>query len=447
MANVLKAVVVSESMVKTFNKDNRFESLCTIDQITPEIINTKGFDPNIMKTPLTTKNYGFTPYGSLADGTPLTISEELNKSMQITAFNIVNVDGVDKLQVTVPSFIPQDLLLSGDKLYYMNSEATALPIINNVKFSTTVTHNTAVEVDVEVIYNYDAKVKVRAKCNDGSFTDYTPAVNPTSTIPMSIPFSLLKPGENTITFEVTTEDNTKTATKVVENAINVINENPALKIITADSTPFQVHFQISDLDESDKVAYKISISNTKYTDELLQDWTDFENQPLNKLFYIDTRFVVPNVDNIIKIEYKDNYGGTGSGVYSFKGSYKNLLFEDEEGNYYSTDTGAVLKLLHIENLIAGQISTIKHVKLRNSTGQTVSNVAIDVNYQTAVEGTKLKLSKTINPFIPMDTLDFGTEEIPADGYKDLYMRLETSINSAGICRCIINARSQVLPTK
>ncbi|MNV37721.1 hypothetical protein D3C71_1292510 [compost metagenome] len=100
--------------------------------------------------------------------------------------------------------------------------------------------------------------------------------------------------------------------------------------------------------------------------------------------------------------------------------YYGLMFMDESRQYYSTSIGEILRYLDFGTLIAGQTSMEVEILLMNSYNFSVNNLKIDsVN---DMNGVKIELSKTINPFISENSL-FYSETLLSEQEIKFYIRL------------------------
>lgn len=163
------------------------------------------------------------------------------------------------------------------------------------------------------------------------------------------------------------------------------------------------------------------IRNSLYTDVVLVPWTNLKEAPLEIVYNIDTSKVVVGKLNALIIEYKDNFGAGASTTYSFEGSYRNLVFADSKGEYYTTDKGVLLKLLHLGNIYAGSKSLAFPITVKNSYGEPVTNVTINPIVITDA-GVDYQLSKTAEPFNPLKVISYGDEIIDPGESRTFYVR-------------------------
>lgn len=431
----VKTLAVSGSNVSTFNKNNKWVSAGIVDNITTESILSSGFEYNILSTSLTDIYLNYLSLGNLTDGTNLYQSESIIYTMNPTYLETVydETDSVYKLKVTIPAFLPKDSLSSDVKYYCYTENTNFNPYIESLTFDNASIHADSTGLKIKVVYNYNEKIKYRIKINDGGWSDWSGEYNPYDDLLGSIAASSLRDGGNNVTVEVATIDELKTTTKTYENAITLTNENPQLAIITSESDSFKVKFSIMDNDVTDTIKYKLYITNSLYSKLQLQDWTDYPTDGSLPVYYIDTSKIVVNEDNIINIEYTDGHIAENKvGSYTFTGKYSNLVFLDENGAYYTSDRGVVLKVLDINGMIAGSQSDTYKITLRNDSDSSITNLTISTIETVPIVGACVKYSKSNNPFTPSDSLDYGDQVFNIGDTLEFYVKVDSTIESSGV---------------
>ena len=431
----VKTLAVSGSNVSTFNKNNKWVSAGIVDNITTESILSSGFEYNILSTSLTDIYLNYLSLGNLTDGTNLYQSESIIYTMNPTYLETVydETDSVYKLKVTIPAFLPKDSLSSDVKYYCYTENTNFNPYIESLTFDNVSIHANSTGLKIKVVYNYNEKIKYRIKINDGEWSDWSGEYNPYDDLLGSIAASSLRDGGNNVTVEVATIDELKTTTKTYENAITLTNENPQLAIITSESDSFKVKFSIMDNDVTDTIKYKLYMTNSLYSKLQLQDWTDYPTDGSLPVYYIDTSKIVVNEDNIINIEYTDGHIAENKvGSYTFTGKYSNLVFLDENGAYYTSDRGVVLKVLDINGMIAGSQSDTYKITLRNDSDSSITNLTISTIETVPINGACVKYSKSNNPFTPSDSLDYGDQVFNIGDTLDFYVKVDSTIESSGV---------------
>lgn len=442
MLETVKCLIKSGTKLKTFNENNRWVEVGDFSTITPDLVKTQGYLFDRLVTPVSNIKLLWTKLKDNEDGTAIYYSEDILKTMMVTAIEAVTENEVDKLSLTVGQFIPKDKLLPTDVIYSYSTDPEFAPQIVNVGFSETTVHNENITMTIDGVYNYDSKVKYAVKINGGVYGPWSTEIDPFLKVQLNVLNKDLQVGQNTISVKIATIDETKSTETILSNAITVDNSQPSISIISADSNAFKLHFRIEDLDATDTISYKLTLENSNGS-KVLKDWTENVVQPIETVFYIDTTDVVVDKLNSIKIEYKDNFGSTGTSTYSFTGKYNNVVFTDENGEYYVTDKGTVLKILTFEDLPAGKTSEIKEIKLKNSSATDIQNLIIRITDVTNTNGINLQFSKTRYPFNPLSYIDYGAQLIAVDEEVVFYLRIDTTIQAYNTCEFAIEANSDM----
>lgn len=442
MLTSVKCVIKSGTKLKTFNENNRWVEIGDFSTITPDLVKTQGLLFDNLITPVNNIKLLWTKLKDNEDGTAIYYSEDILKTMMVTNIEAITENSIDKLKLTVAQFLPKDKLQPTDVIYSYSTDAAFKPEIVNVSFSETTVHDQNITMTLDTVYNYDSKVKYAVKINGGQYGPWTTETDPFVKTQLNILNKDLQIGANTISIKVATIDETKVSEKILSNAITVDNSQPSITIISADSNSFKVHFRIEDADAKDLISYKLSLINSKGT-EILKDWTEPVIQPIETVHYIDTTSVDVDKLNTLKIEYRDNFGSSGSSDYTFTGKYNNVVFTDENGEYFVTDKGTVLKILEFEDLPAGKTSEIKEVKLKNSSSSAIQNLAIRITEITNTTGINIQLSKTRYPFNPLNIIDFGSQVVETDQVVSFFIRIDTSMDAANLCEFAIEANSDM----
>lgn len=439
----IQCLVLSQGVLKTLNAKNRWENVGSESELSSDLITVNGFLYSDLTASKTKIYLDYTQTDTFDDGTILYESEQITSAMNAQALaDYTNEEGEELLEVTVPAFTIKDGITSNDYLLAYSEDENFVPQFINVEFGSRTTHNQAVSLTFDVLYNYNTKLKFRIRMNDGEYGNWSSLVDPYKQIVTSIPFSNLIAGANKVEIQVANDEETKTATKVIENAITVENGTPTVAIMNDSSDSFKVHFQIVDPD-LDQIRYRILITNSKYKGKVLRDWSEFISSGESVKYYIDTVDVVANEINALKIEFEDKYGAKGTTTYSFKGEYSNLVFLDEDGNYYSDDKGNTLKLLDYLTILAGAVTDPKEITLKNNNSLPITNLIINSVKLTQATGVEVQLSKINNPFIPLTKLEYGDEVLEVGESKKFYVRIDSTIDAYELCKFNIEANASI----
>lgn len=444
-----KALVYSkEGTILTFNKNNKWETTeLTKDTLTDQNFIDQGFDYDLLASSITDIYVNFIDMGVLdstgEDTRHLYLTEDIDKALGVTGYTLDDSDDTQyRMQLTIPAFLPKDQLTAGYQVLVYDDDTAYIPEILNTVFSATTTHDSNINLTMTIQYLYNKKVKYRITIGD-NVSEWSSEQESGDIVATILP-ARLQVGDNTIKIEVAdSTDETKVGTLTLENAINQSDAVPAINVIGTDSGSFYLHFIVNDADLGDLLKYKLTISNSKGI-TVLQDWTDFKSNPLDINYQIDSTYVTPDSTNAIKIEVEDNYGKGSSATYTFTGEYKNILFCDENGGYYTTDKGVLLKLLDFGKIFSGRISEVKKVTLKNNNPYDITNITIKIRTDdNAVVGSHVELAKVNNPFTALeDGLDFGNLVL---GYKetiDFYIRVRADEQIEAVDLFDIDARAE-----
>jgi len=423
-----KGVAVTEvGSIKVFTENNVWVTQPAPEGgVTKEYISANGLPRTKLLTSLDTMYVPMVNTKTYETGEKLWVTEsDISTNLGITSMDLYQpTNGGYKVLLKVPPFLPKDRLASTDKMYYYNV-AGSFPEFLNAAFSATVIddHKSTIKVDFNLIHNFDEKIKIRHKINNGQFSRWSDPFYAHDVAPSSLinPMDLTL-GDNKLTFEIAVDgDEQRTIQKVIDKAIKLNNEAPHLAIVQADSDAFRAHFVITDPNIGDSVKYRILIRNSILNDVVLVPWTELEEAPLEIVYNIDTSKVVVGKLNALIVEYQDNFGASASTTYSFEGSYRNLVFTDSHGEYYTTDKGVLLKLLHLGHIYAGSKSLAFPIIVKNSYGEPVTNMKISpIVIKDA--GVEYQLSKTAEPFNPLPELSYGDEIIESGDTRTFYVR-------------------------
>lgn len=227
-------------------------------------------------------------------------------------------------------------------------------------------------------------------------------------------FPYFNPGENEVKLVVKDE---RGAEAEWTGRIILSNTDPTITLAYDD---FSMRATIGD-DDNDMVAYRIAING-----ELVFDYTDFVPSKTLVNYVFDTSKMKFGEENIITIEVKDTHGGYAKQEFAVIGSYRGLMFKNENGEYFVDDKGEILMdLLFGKTLIGGQTSETKKVILENRHEFPITNVQITPENPNFTKGAVLEISETEMPFTPKDIIKV-LEVMPSLGEKDFYVRVKTT---------------------
>lgn len=432
-----KALIYSPdtSKVMTFNSNNVWvdTGLSKGSLVNQNFIDF-GFDPTILNTSLTNIYVNFTDSGPLGtDGGELWLSEDIDKNLGVTAMEYVDSDTAPKIKLTVPAFLPKDSLKSTDQVLIYSDDAAYVPEIMSTSFSANALHTGSIIMNAVCRYQYNKQIVYRISIGTSYTSPWSQPQAPSDPISIEILAKSLSVGGNNITLEIAdSADATKLGTTTIPNAITLNDSAPQVAIVTAESNNFKVHFIITDPDAGDTIQYQLTLINSQIGSVIVVPWTTLANPPVDITYQFDSNQVVVNSTNTLKIEYKDNYGVLGTSSYQFIGEYKNILFKDESGEYLTSDKGMMLKMLHFGQLIGGRTSEAKKITIVNNNGYDIDSISISKINLTNISGVNLQLSKTNNPFTPLEQLDYGNQALPYRSALDFYARVQAADTAVGL---------------
>lgn len=439
----IKCLILSDGALKTINSKNRWESVGSEEEITGDLITTNGFLYSDLTKSLNKKYLEYILTETLEDGSNIYESEMITKDMQpISLAEFTDNEGEQLLEVTVPSFTIKDNVKPTDFILSYSDDEGFKPIVESVKFATKTTHKESVSFKFSTVYNYNTKLKFRVKINAGNFSDWSSLQDPYKEFNGIIPVSTLNVGDNTVTIEVTNESENLTVQHIEESVITLENGSPSVAVFNNNTDNFKIHFQIIDPD-ADKIRYRLLLNNSKHKDLVLSDWSQFIPSEQSILYYIDTTNVVVNKQNVLKIEYEDEYKSSGSYTHVFTGMYKNLVFIDEDGEYFTTDKGVLLKILDFKTILSGDQTEVREVTIQNNNNTPINHLKLSIHYANNVNGVEALISKNNNPFKGQRNIDYGDEVIGVNDSKKFYVRMDSEINAEGLCKFDIDANADV----
>lgn len=441
---VKKALILTpDGVIKTFTANNKWVNTeLSLETLTDQNFIDQGFDITLLTSNITDIYVNCIDMGVLdttgEDERHLWISEDIYKNLNIQALDFEDGD-TPRIKITIPPFIPKDQLEAGCKTLVYSDDTAYVPEILTTTFSADSTHSQNINLTIEAQYLYNKNIVYRLTINSGTPSAWSTSQSILEDMVATIAPGMLQVGANNITIEVAdADDTTKIATKAITNAITLSNDVPSILIINEDSNSFYVHFIINDANIEDTVQYQLTLTNSKGSN-IVVPWTSMQNIPIDVTYQFDSNYVAVNELNVLTIEFKDNFGQGSSTSYNFNGEYKNILFVDENGAYYTTDKGVLLKMLNFGKIFGGRSSEIKKVGLQNNNPYNVDSIRINKISDTNIVGAFVELSKLSNPFTPLEVLEFGDLQL---GYKekiDFYVRIRTVDKAQGLEKFTIDA--------
>lgn len=392
--------------------------------ITADFITANGNGKGVMYSTFNTKIVNVNLIDESSNYT-ITTSDEINPLWQMLSYTESPLNSnLYTYNFSTKPFIPINELDENYLLYSLYEK----PEIIYTELDSTETHNKNILLTTRVRFDFEKKIRLRLRINSDIYTSWSEFISPMSKKELIIPYNKLKIGENDITIEIETDDN-KTTTKTLYNAVTLVNGEPTITIINKESNNFKIHFIINDVDSGDLVKYQLTLKNNKIGSKVVIPWTEERVTPYTVKYTFDSSLVDVDKINTLLIEFEDNLGGKASTNYTFLGEYCNLLFSDENGKYYTSDTGALLKMLDFGRLISGSTTDIKKVFIKNNNQEKIYHLVLSAkginNHST------LELSKNNNPFIATNVISFGDEVVEVGHSREFYVRITTKEEAQG----------------
>lgn len=233
-------------------------------------------------------------------------------------------------------------------------------------------------------------------------------------------------GTNTILFKLLDSEGGSSS-----RTITVSKVNNAPTIENGEVKGLTVMANIKDSDR-DKVKYRILVGGTKVYPET-DDWSVLLPTPFNVRHDIPINLFVPGNTYMVRIEAEDHLGKPAmSWSTSALIDYAGLMFTDETGSYYSTHIGDVIKCLDMGTIVAGDVSSVYKVFLKNTSATKYTNIVLstDQGDLDPVEE-KVEISKDNAPFDPQTTLDFPGVTLDYGDSVYFYVRVNTTRRALG----------------
>lgn len=183
--------------------------------------------------------------------------------------------------------------------------------------------------------------------------------------------------------------------------------------------------QVDDADMT-RVQYRVILNDTPYYPDN-GAFTPLSAPPLN----IDIAFRSDEIKigdwNTVRVEFQDSFGTMDYWEAKFVGQYAGLMFQDESGNYYSSDIGEVLQYLDFGQILTGQVSIVHEVKVENTYGFDLTDVKIAVNTNQFAQGLSVQLGLDPENMQSIKTLSLG--DLLDTASKSFFIRLASSIDA------------------
>lgn len=183
--------------------------------------------------------------------------------------------------------------------------------------------------------------------------------------------------------------------------------------------------QVDDADMT-RVQYRVILNDVPYYPDN-GAFTPLSAPPLN----IDIAFRSNEIKigdwNTVRVEFQDSFGTMDYWEAKFVGQYAGLMFQDESGNYYSSDIGEVLQYLDFGQILTGQVSIVHEVKVENTYGFDLTDVKIAVNTNQFAQGLSVQLGLDPENMQSIKALSLG--DLADTASTSFFIRLASSIDA------------------
>jgi len=182
------------------------------------------------------------------------------------------------------------------------------------------------------------------------------------------------------------------------------------------------------LDDADltRVQYRVKLNGEAYYPDN-GEFTALSSPPLNIDLTLKSEDIKIGDWNTIEVEFQDYFGTTDSWSAQFIGKYAGLMFMDENGDYYSTDVGQVIKYLDFGEILTGQITPSYEIKVKNEFGFDVKDTKISVDKTGFADGLDIELANGSRLFEGNKELLLG--DLANEAETSFFIRMVSTVNT------------------
>lgn len=268
-----------------------------------------------------------------------------------------------------------------------------------------------INLSLSEIHNEETQLTAYLYDNEGDTIDYRVMMKNEN----DLDFSQITPSDGwisisnkTIISHIYNKNNFKLGNNVIKIQLRdqrgSIKDSNTINLQFVNEAPIQTSYVCRDfslqalVDDANKdpLAYRIFINGVQKFPT--SGYTTFQSCPRVIDYSWDSSDLKFGLQNEIKLEVIDEFGGKLEITSNVLGTYKGLLFKDENGNYYSTDKAEILKYIDLGKYIAGSTTIPKRVILENRTGGEIGNVIIKISEETIYNGIDMVISPSLTPF-------------------------------------------------
>ena len=175
-------------------------------------------------------------------------------------------------------------------------------------------------------------------------------------------------------------------------------------------------------EDNNNVSYRILLNGVQVYPE-----TGQYTNPMPVPFNIDYKWPSTDIkldeENVLTVEALNEFGEKAIETLEFIGQYNGFLFKNENGQYYTTDEGDIIKWLNFGAVYAGSITMPRKVIFENKSDSPTSDLSVFVE-NGKYDDLEFQISETLNPFIPVNKIEI--DHIIDNGETmDIYVRVRT----------------------
>lgn len=210
--------------------------------------------------------------------------------------------------------------------------------------------------------------------------------------------------------------------KISEIDFYILNTTATINI---DLTGLTLTGQVDDADMT-RVQYRVLLNDQPYYPST-GEFTPLSAPPLNIDIAFRSDEIKINDWNTVRVEFQDYFGTMDYWEAQFVGKYAGLMFKDENGDYYSSDLGAVLQYLDFGQILTGQVSVTHEIVVENTYGFDLTDVKIAINTNQFAQGLFAQLGLSAEDLDNVKTLSLG--DLADTESKSFFIRLASKIDA------------------
>lgn len=313
------------------------------------------------------------------------------------------------------------------------------PIIESAAISPETTHDSATWVAVKATTEIGDLMSYQISINNSITTPWTDPIYPT---PLEINYRVrpsdLIIGVNKIKVEI--RDNFKNNLTVVTKEL-IITKNNQLPVAELELKGRTIYIKGTDPD-NDPVKFNITVNGTQILPT--SGFSPLYDVPFQTSVDIPRHLVDMNRNNTILLKIQDSAGDTVQKEETKVIGMAGLMFSDEAGSFYTTDTGELLKYLDVGTIMSGGATQTFKVWLRNTSGYVMKVPVLSTQFESGQDSDmKVWYAHDTNPINFAESIQFA--DMQPGEFKIFLFKIECGDNVAGERIFKIRARASIEP--